>query len=371
MADQPGLNEMIAALMAGQQQLQVVMATFAANAQPAPVPDIPVQPPVPRPRLEIKGLTFAGEEEEFDDWNDSIRRTSDLEGWSDAQRRRAAIGTLRGRASTWHDSVGEGIPGWEYWLAAIRRTFVPELTESQWQQKVRNRTQGPKETGAQYVLSKVRILRRRPINIDEVGMVPFLIQGLRKSEHRTVMLVRRPGSLAEFIEEIEEVESLDLCGWEEAEKSPAPNEYRRAQSPTRSTYVAASQEHAEELQMLRQQVETYRIQLAEAIATVNQTGNVSVSRGVSPEPQAQKPRVTFAPSLPTMTTYQPNRTTVYQPNSSTVYQRNPTAGYHPRPHFDGQCYNCNEPDHFSGECPYPRRPYQGNAQTGSPGQNRS
>jgi hypothetical protein len=101
----------------------------------------------------------------------------------------------------------------------LRRAFVPVLTETQWQRKVRERVQGPGEPGTHYTLSKVRLLERRSVAIGEAEMIPYLVRGLTSVEQRSAMLTQMPETVGGFIARIQQLERVTQHGFEEEERS--------------------------------------------------------------------------------------------------------------------------------------------------------
>ena len=102
-----------------------------------------------------------------------------------------------------------------------------ELSEGTWQTLIRNRGQLPEESGIQYALAKVALCRRRPTPMQEEDMIPFLIRGLYKLEHKVSMMSNPPFDLMGFIDEIQRLEMLsgeslasDLKGASSSQPAP-------------------------------------------------------------------------------------------------------------------------------------------------------
>ncbi len=70
------------------------------------------------------------------------------------------------------------------------------------------RKQQPNETGAAYVLDKVRLCRRRSIPLTDVELIPFLIRGLDRLEMRSVMRGNPPVSVNDFLIEVRRLENI-------------------------------------------------------------------------------------------------------------------------------------------------------------------
>ena len=90
----------------------------------------------------------------------------------------------------------------------MRGAFEVQLTEGQWQALVEGRKQQPNETGAAYVLDKVKLCRRRSIPLTDVELIPFLIRGLHRPEMRSVMMGNPPVSVNDFLVEVRRLENI-------------------------------------------------------------------------------------------------------------------------------------------------------------------
>ncbi|KZS06632.1 Uncharacterized protein APZ42_029854 [Daphnia magna] len=167
--DPNALAAAIANLAANQQRQQQQFQTqqdvltaltnrlLAAPAVAAPANPIPA--PTIRTTLDPDIKYSGSNDESLRNWLQLINRKAPTEGWQDADKRRAAISSLFGKALTWHEEIGLILSLWADWLANLRGTFEIQLIESQWQLLVEERKQSPNEPGSAYVLHKVKICR--------------------------------------------------------------------------------------------------------------------------------------------------------------------------------------------------------------------
>ena len=136
----------------------------------------------------------------FQEWSNAIYRAAVNYEWNDEMKRRIAVLSLREATAQWHDEVGTNILEYGEWVQSLKRTFVKELTEGSWQAMIRSRRQLVNETGTQYALAMVSLCRKRPTPMREEEMIPFLIRGLLRMEHRVAMLSNPPIDLMGFID---------------------------------------------------------------------------------------------------------------------------------------------------------------------------
>lgn len=73
---------------------------------------------------------------------------------------------------------------------------------------VESRRQVPGESGAQYALEKARLCRRCPIQLAEADIVPYLLRGLLRPEHASVLMNPVPPDVATFIDTIRRLEAI-------------------------------------------------------------------------------------------------------------------------------------------------------------------
>ena len=303
----------------------------------------PIQPaPAPQPAAAVltprmgKDVYFDGSSEEsFESWFEEVERAAQLHGWDDAQKRRAAISTLRGAASNWNGQLGAVIPEWNDWLAGLQNAFVPIMTETQWQIRMRDQVQGPTESGVHYALAKMRLVRRRPTATAEWDAVTFLVKGLRQQEHRLVMMTNPPASFAAFIAEIQRLERFTDETW----PHDGPIGLKVFQQP-----VAPTMQNDPVMSTLENLVEKME-NVAKLLATIPALPGPVTARpplgyvGGHPRPSygaGQRPSVTFG---------QPG------PNQRTDEFR--TAR---RPISDAQCFSCQQFGHYARDCPHGMRP---------------
>jgi hypothetical protein len=87
-----------------------------------------------RARVAIsKDVVYTGSENE--DYRTRLRRVNDeaaAEGWNLDDKRRAAALTLQGAAKVWNTELGHQIVGWDAWEAALRLSFVSQLSDVEW-----------------------------------------------------------------------------------------------------------------------------------------------------------------------------------------------------------------------------------------------
>ena len=153
--------------------------------------------------------TFSGAVgESLEEWETILGRVAAAENWDDGNKRRVAIGKLTGVAAHWHDQSGHLLLEWAPWIAQLRATFEPRLTLAEWCLLVENRRQLPGESGAQYALEKARLCRRCPHQLAEADIVPYLVRGVLRSEHMSVLLNPIPVDVATFIDTIRRLENI-------------------------------------------------------------------------------------------------------------------------------------------------------------------
>ena len=152
-----------------------------------------------------------GEKESFDEWLATINRASLAENWDDARKRRIAIAKLGGAALTWQDQTGHHIVGWDNWIAALRATFERRLCLSDWCRVVDSRRQLPGESGAHYALEKGKLFNQCPHVLAEQDRVYYLIRGLARQDHYSILMAAPPVSVPDFIQSIRRLEENGLC----------------------------------------------------------------------------------------------------------------------------------------------------------------
>ena len=107
---------------------------------------------------------FSGvSDESVEDWIRKVNRRASNEGWSEQDKKKAAVNALTGQALTWNDLVGKVFQDWSSWSENLIETFSVRLTDSQWSVKVEARKQSKGESRRSYVMDKVIILRQRTI----------------------------------------------------------------------------------------------------------------------------------------------------------------------------------------------------------------
>ncbi|XP_032779651.2 uncharacterized protein LOC116918142 [Daphnia magna] len=318
--DQDALTAALAHLMANQQlqqhqfqmqqqqmqQQQDVLTALANRLLAAPAAAVPVVA-APAPAAIIRttldsDIRYAGSDNEsLQGWLQLINRKALAEGWQDADKRRAAISSLFGKALTWHEEIGINLPQWDDWIGSLRGTFEIQLTESQWQKLVEERKQLPNETGSAYVLDKVKLCRRRAIPINDAEMTPYLIRGLYRPEIRSVLMGNPPATVNDFLVELRRLEAITV----------SPTDAAGTITGTTSLPPPNTNDN----RSLTQVIEALANQVAFLTRTTNQT--------TSPGPVKPAPKqVTF------------ERRSLGSKNEI-------------------QCYNCNAFGHFARDCPLP------------------
>lgn len=318
--DQDALTAALAHLMANQQlqqhqfqiqqqqmqQQQDVLTALANRLLAAPAAAVPVVA-APAPAAIIRttldsDIRYAGSDNEsLQGWLQLINRKALAEGWQDADKRRAAISSLFGKALTWHEEIGINLPQWDDWIGSLRGTFEIQLTESQWQKLVEERKQLPNETGSAYVLDKVKLCRRRAIPINDAEMTPYLIRGLYRPEIRSVLMGNPPATVNDFLVELRRLEAITV----------SPTDAAGTITGTTSLPPPNTNDN----RSLTQVIEALANQVAFLTRATNQT--------TSPGPVKPAPKqVTFE-------------------------RRSPGSKN------EIQCYNCNAFGHFARDCPLP------------------
>ncbi|KAK4021403.1 hypothetical protein OUZ56_003320 [Daphnia magna] len=177
---QDALTTALANLMANQQQQQHmfqmqqqqmlqqqdVLTTLANRLLAVPAAAVPIIP-APAPAAIIRttldpDIKYTGSNgESLQDWLQLVNRKALAEGWQNADRRRAAISSLFGKAITWNEEIGINIPLWDDWLDSLRGTFEVQLTE-----KIRSVMMGDPPATVNAFLAELR-------RLEAISVSPF------------------------------------------------------------------------------------------------------------------------------------------------------------------------------------------------------
>ena len=211
--------------------------------------------------------SFAGKTgESLEDWLTIVSRVAAAENWDEANKQRVAIGKLVGVAAHWHDNSGFALPDWNAWVAQIRATFEPRMTLAEWCLLVENRRQLPGESGAQYALEKAQICRRCPLTLAEADMIPYLVRGLLRPEHMSVLMNPLPATVTAFVDIIRHLEAVAGC----TQTAPIVSTVESAKPSTVSSCDISS--------VLRELTEAFGNKVASSINRLEEVVNASKSR---------------------------------------------------------------------------------------------
>lgn len=146
--------------------------------------------------------TYSGKaEEDVLEFIETVNREAMVGGWPENQKLLLAKGALREIASEWrwlHDA--EAPRNWEGWSAALCAAFCKRYTFGEWEKMVTAKVQQSNETGPQYALTKAKMRRHCPYPMTETDFVPYLVQGIRHRQFRTVLLQNPPPTTTAFIQ---------------------------------------------------------------------------------------------------------------------------------------------------------------------------
>lgn len=100
--------------------------------------------------------------------------------------------------SDWlHDAeVPQDLVGWS---SALFSAFQKRYTFGEWEDIIRRRVQLKDESEPQYALTKAKLRRHCPYPMSETDLIPYLIQGIRHQQFRTVLLQNLPVTVTAFI----------------------------------------------------------------------------------------------------------------------------------------------------------------------------
>jgi len=121
-------------------------------------------------------------EDDLVEWETTLFRAAEVDGWDDAMLRRVAISKLTRTALAWQGQTGHTLMTWDDWIGGLRALFNPQLSLTEWILKVESRRQAQGETGVQYALDKAKLCRRCPVAIAEQNIIPYLVRGLNRPD---------------------------------------------------------------------------------------------------------------------------------------------------------------------------------------------
>lgn len=146
--------------------------------------------------------TYSGKkEEDVLDFVETVNREANAGNWNEEQKIRLAKGALRETAAEWRWLHEAEVPrDWIGWSIALCAAFRKRYTFAEWEKMVTRRVQLENETGPQYALIKAKLRRHCPYPMTEADFIPYLIQGIRHRQFRTVLLQNPPLTVTTFIQ---------------------------------------------------------------------------------------------------------------------------------------------------------------------------
>ena len=270
----------------------------------------------PGPHVNAIIPTYSGQpDEDFDDWEASVNRLAATEGWDDDTTKRVAVGRLRGAAARWHDQLGQAIDLYVDWIEQLRDTFRPAMSLTAWCQMVEARRQLPHESAAAYALEKAKLCRLCPAPLTEEQTVPYLIRGLARPEHVSVLMGNLPTTVSDFIAAVRRLEEL-------GGHSPLPLAPPHVASMVTPVPPAVAPTDVERI---------IKTVTEKVVGEVFSKMEALLSRSLQPvAPIAARPR---------------------------------------RPISEITCFRCNQRGHYQSHCPSSSQPSAGNGSAGLSGQN--